>query len=117
MNELHLRELSLGVVRASAIEDRSGRWRKVQHEVDRAFALLKRERLKRENLDVLIGENLQRFPSVPGRSSKRIVNSLMTGMAGTSLRCTSGTGWPVPARFSVAQNPTLARRAHQGAAC
>jgi hypothetical protein len=27
MNELHLRDLSLGVVRASAIEDRSGRWR------------------------------------------------------------------------------------------
>src|SRR5260370_30224560 len=58
MNEFHLCDLSLGVVRASAIEDRSGRWRKVQHEVDRALALLKREGLKRENLDVLIGDSL-----------------------------------------------------------
>jgi hypothetical protein len=47
MDEFHLRDLGLGVVRALAIEDRFGQWRKVQHEVDRALALLKREGLKR----------------------------------------------------------------------
>jgi hypothetical protein len=66
MNEFHLGDLSLGVVRPSAIEDLSGRWRKVQHEVDRALALLKRERLKRENLDVLIGESLAEFSKRSG---------------------------------------------------
>src|SRR5260370_2455328 len=42
----------------------------------------------------------QSLPSVPGRSSKRIVNSLVIGMVGTSFWCTSGTGWKVPARSS-----------------
>src|SRR5260370_2738098 len=43
----------------------------------------------------------QSLPSVPGRSSKRIVNSLLVGMVGTSLRCTSGMGWKGPARSNV----------------
>src|ERR1700682_2928818 len=34
----------------------------------------------------------QSLPRVPGRSSKRIVNSLLVGMVGTSLRCTSKDG-------------------------
>src|SRR2546427_10507586 len=33
----------------------------------------------------------QSLPSVPGRSSKRMVNSLVIGMVGTSFRRTSGT--------------------------
>src|SRR5216683_1982344 len=33
---------------------------------------------------------LQTFPSVPGRSSRRIVNSLLTGMVRTSLSICSG---------------------------
>src|SRR6266404_4316097 len=43
----------------------------------------------------------QSLPSVPGRSSKRIVNSLVVGMVGTSLRCTSRMGWKGPARFQL----------------
>src|ERR1700687_276241 len=34
----------------------------------------------------------------------------------TSLRCVSGRGWRVPARFSVAQNPTPSRPGQQGVA-
>jgi transposase InsO family protein len=66
MDEFHLRDLSLGVVRALAIEDRFGQWRIVQHEVDSALALLDRDRLKRENLDVLIGESLAEFSKRSG---------------------------------------------------
>src|SRR5216683_2704449 len=45
----------------------------------------------------------QSLPSVPGRSSKRIVNSLVVGMVGTSLRCTSGMGW------KGLRDPTMSR--------
>src|SRR5260370_38448184 len=40
----------------------------------------------------------QSLPSVPGRSSRRIVNSLLIRMLGTSFCRTSGKGWKVPAR-------------------
>src|SRR6266404_811388 len=56
----------------------------------------------------------QSLPSVPGRSSKRIVNSLVVGMVGTSLRCTSRMGWKGPARSNYVSNPTPATRLHQG---
>src|SRR6266849_9938863 len=56
----------------------------------------------------------QSLPSVPGRSSKRIVNSLLVGMVGTSLRCTSGMGWKGPARSNDVSNPTPATCLHQG---
>src|SRR5713226_53746 len=53
----------------------------------------------------------QSLPSVPGLSSKRIVNSLVVGI-GTSLRCTSGMGWRLPARSNDAWNPTPATQTH-----
>src|SRR5437879_6173611 len=56
----------------------------------------------------------QSLPSVPGRSSKRIVNSLLVGMVGTSLRCTSGMGWKGPARSNDVSNPTPTTCLHQG---
>src|SRR5215472_133127 len=54
----------------------------------------------------------QSLPSVPGRSSKRIVNSLLVGMVGTSLRCTSGMGWKGHVRSNDAWNPTPAMQTH-----
>src|SRR5216683_7403595 len=56
----------------------------------------------------------QSLPSVPGRSSKRIVNSLLVGMVGTSLRCTSGMGWKGPARSYDVSHPTPTTCLHQG---
>src|SRR5216684_4399849 len=53
----------------------------------------------------------QSLPSVPGLSSKRIVNCLVVGI-GTSLRCTSGMGWRLPARSIDAWNPTPATQTH-----
>src|SRR5713101_5534192 len=53
----------------------------------------------------------QSLPSVPGLSSKRIVNCLVVGI-GTSLRCTSGMGWRLPARSNDAWNPTPATQTH-----
>src|SRR5713226_2947855 len=53
----------------------------------------------------------QSLPSVPGLSSTRIVNSLVVGI-GTSLRCTSGMGWRLPARSNDAWNPTPATQTH-----
>src|SRR6266404_2653424 len=53
----------------------------------------------------------QSLPSVPGLSSKRIVNSLVVGI-GTSLWCTSGMGWRLPARSNDAWNPTPATQTH-----
>src|SRR6267143_5354276 len=55
----------------------------------------------------------QSLPSVPGRSSKRIVNSLAMGMVGTSLRCTSWMSWKGPARSNDVSNPTPATCLHQ----
>src|SRR5258708_5467509 len=55
----------------------------------------------------------QSLPSVPGRSSKRIVNSLLVGMVGTSLRCTSGMGWKGPAKSNDVSNPTPTTCLHQ----
>src|SRR5439155_9997408 len=40
----------------------------------------------------------QSLPSVPGRSSSRMLNSLVIGMTVPSFYCTSGTGWEGPAR-------------------
>src|SRR5216684_2624506 len=53
----------------------------------------------------------QSLPSVPGLSSKRMVNSLVVGI-GTSLRCTSGMGWRLPARSNDAWNRTPATQTH-----
>src|SRR5947209_432423 len=61
MSERHFRNLSLGVVRLLAIKSRFGHCRIVQDEADSAFALLVRERLKRENIDVLFGQSLAEF--------------------------------------------------------
>src|SRR5216683_6725533 len=55
----------------------------------------------------------QSLPSVPGLSSKRMVNSLVVGI-GTSLRCTSGMGWRLPARSNDAGILLLRRRRIQG---
>src|SRR5260370_12915992 len=55
----------------------------------------------------------QSLPSVPGLSSKRIVNCLVVGI-GTSLRCTSGMGWRLPARSNDAGILLLRRRRIQG---
>src|SRR6266850_2140464 len=59
----------------------------------------------------------QSCPSVPGRSSNRTVNSFMVGIIEPPYGVPRGKGWAVPARCSVAQNPTPARRAQQGPAC
>src|SRR6266849_1100451 len=56
----------------------------------------------------------QSLPSVPGRSSKRIVNSLAVGMVGTSLLCTPRMGWKRPARCNDVSNPTPTACLHQG---
>src|SRR5258708_9214542 len=40
----------------------------------------------------------QSLPSVPGRSSKRMVNSLIVGIFGFSFWYTSGMSWGGPAR-------------------
>src|SRR5260370_7672356 len=53
----------------------------------------------------------QSLPSVPGRSSKRIENSLLVGMW-TSLQCPSGMGRELPARSNDDWNPTPATRTH-----
>ena len=58
MLDLHLRNLSLDVIRTLAIENRFGHCRIVHHEADSAFALLVKERLIRENIDVLFGQSL-----------------------------------------------------------
>jgi hypothetical protein len=58
MGKSHLRNFSLCVIRAPAIENRSGRCRIIQHETYGALAILEGERLKRENVDAFIGESL-----------------------------------------------------------
>src|SRR5258708_8345480 len=58
MSKRHFRNLSLGVVRLLAIENRFGHGRTVQDEAYGTLALLQRERLKRENVDALFGEGL-----------------------------------------------------------
>src|SRR5437879_10041155 len=52
------RNLGLCVICALLIENRFGRCVIVQNEMNRTLALLRRERLKREDVDVLIGESL-----------------------------------------------------------
>src|SRR5260370_20539555 len=58
MSECYFRNLSFGVVRLLAIENRFGHCRIVQHEADSALAFLDRARMKRENVDALFGEGL-----------------------------------------------------------
>src|ERR1700676_386184 len=52
----------------------------------------------------------QSLPSVPGRSSKRIVNSLLIGIIGTSLR--KPRGWA--GKFLRGENPTPVTYLYQG---
>src|SRR6266478_2291976 len=61
MGESDLRDFSLGVISALAIQGRLGRGRVVQYETDGALALLERQLLKCENVDILIGESLAKL--------------------------------------------------------
>src|SRR5258708_18489047 len=45
-----------------------------------------------------VASDWQSLPSVPGRSSKRMVNSLIVGIFGFSFWYTSGMSWGGPAR-------------------
>src|SRR6267154_6535049 len=58
VSQLHVRNLGLCVICALLIENRFGRCVIVQNEMNRTLALLRRERLKREDIDVLIGESM-----------------------------------------------------------
>jgi hypothetical protein len=58
MTEGNFRNLSFGVVRLLAIENRFSHCRIIQHEADGAPALLNRARMKRENVYALFGEGL-----------------------------------------------------------
>src|SRR5258708_28041720 len=58
VSQLHVRNLGLCVICALLIENRFGRCVIVQNEMNRTLALLRRERLKRDYVDVLIGESL-----------------------------------------------------------
>jgi hypothetical protein len=56
MSQLDVGNLGLCVICSLLIEDRFGRCVIVQNEMNRTLAFLRRERLKREDVDVLIGE-------------------------------------------------------------
>src|ERR1700730_8241844 len=115
MGKSHLRNFALRIIGLSAVENGFGRCRIVEDETYRALAILKREGLKCENVDTFHGESLAEL----SKCSRLIFESdgeLLHGRHnGTSSRCASGTGWAVPARFSVARNPTPRRWTRQGA--
>ena len=58
MGKVDLRDFSLGVISALAVQSRLGSGRVVQYETDGALALLERQLLKCKNVDILIGESL-----------------------------------------------------------
>src|SRR5882724_4100079 len=88
------------------IENRFGRCVIVQNEMNRTLAFLRRERLKRENVDVLIGESLAQLP----KRSRLVFLAdceLLGDRHGRNLLAVYlGAGGEVPARCSVGSNPT-----------
>src|SRR5258708_35019819 len=58
VSRLHVCNLGLCVICAVLIENRFGRCVIVQNEMNRTLAFLRRERLKREDVDVLTSESL-----------------------------------------------------------
>lgn len=61
ISKQHLRNLGLAVIVALPIQSRPGLIRIVHHETDGTLALLVRELLIRENVDVLFGEGLAKL--------------------------------------------------------
>jgi len=61
MGKVDLCNFTLSVVSALAIQGRLGSGRVVQYETDGALALLERQLLKCENVDILIGESLAKL--------------------------------------------------------
>src|SRR6266852_7710983 len=62
----HLRDFGFAVISALAIQSRLGLVRIVHNETDGALALLVRELLVRENVDVLLGESLAELAKCSG---------------------------------------------------
>src|SRR5258708_32499441 len=92
VSQLHVRNLGLCVICALLIENRFGRCVIVQNEMNRALALLRRERLKRKDIDVLIGESLAQL-SKRSRLVFLADCELLSDRHGrTSLSCTPGDG-------------------------
>jgi hypothetical protein len=76
-----VRNLGLCVICTLLIENRFGRCVIVQNEMNRTLAFLRRERLKREDVDVLIGESLAQLSK---RSRRRILPARGVGAARAS---------------------------------
>jgi hypothetical protein len=74
--------------------------------MNRTLAFLRRERLKREDVDVLIGEG----PAELSKRSRLVFladGKFLGDRHGRNLLAVYlGAGWDVPARCSVVQNPT-----------
>src|SRR5882724_6644728 len=104
VSQLHARNLSLCVICALLIENRFGRCVIVQNEMNRTLALLRRERLKREDVDVLIGESLAQL-SKRSRLVFLADCELLSDRHGRNLLVVylGDVGWEVPARCSVVQ--------------
>jgi hypothetical protein len=111
------RNFGFRVIRASTIENLFGYHCTVQDETYGTLAILERKGLKRENVDALIGEGLAQLSKRTWSVLESDGELLHGGHNRTSLRQVSGIGWRIPARSSVAQNPTPAKLAQTGPQC
>jgi hypothetical protein len=85
MGKFDLRNFGLFVITALAVENGLGFGRGVHNETDGALSLLVRELLICVNVDPSSARAWQSLPSVPGLSSRLIVNSFAVGMLSNLL--------------------------------
>src|SRR5258708_28888088 len=113
VSRLHVCNLGLCGICSLLIEDRFGRCVIVQNEMNRTLAFLRRERLKREDVDVLVGEG----PAELSKRSRLVFladGKFLGDRHGRNLLAVYlGAGWDVPARCRVVQNPTPTVWAYQ----
>jgi hypothetical protein len=109
VSQLQVRNLGLCVICALLIENCFGRCVIVQNEMNRTLAFLGRERLKREDVDVLIGESEARLSKRSRLVFLADCELLSDSRHGRNLLAVYlGMGWKGPARSYDVSHPTPA---------
>jgi len=96
MGKFDLRNIGFCVITAMPIQNGLGLGRIVYNETDGTLALLERELLYARMLTSSWARAWQSLPSVPGRSSRRIVNSFAVGILRNLLQLCVGNAVCVP---------------------